>query len=552
MEKLNRCPANYVPLSPITFLERAGSVYSEQISIIYGSVRFTWAETLDRCLRLASALSSINISTGDVVAAVAPNIPAMYELQFGAPMAGAVLCCMNVRHDARTMSVILRHSEAKVVFVDYQFLETVRAAFNILSQTKAKMPFLVVIPELIGRETAKGYPSEMEYERFLSNADKDFKIRWPEDEWQAIALNYTSGTTANPKGVVYSHRGAYLNALASILMCGMISMPVYLWTVPLFHCNGWCFAWAMAAQGGTNVCLRNVTAEAIFDTIAMHKVTHLSGAPTVLNIIANAQPHERKPLHKIVEVVTGGAPPPSQILSTMDKLGFNVTHSYGLTETYGPASVCVWKPKWDSLSKEEQARLKARQGVPHLGLDGIDVKNPKTMESVQRDGKILGEVMIRGNTVMNGYFKDTEATTAAFDGGWFHTGDLGVMHPDGYIELKDRSKDIIISGGENVSTIEVESILYSHPEILEAAVVGRPDNYWGETACAFVKLKETKQATPESIIAFCRERLPHYMAPRTVIFGELPKTSTGKVQKNVLREKANALGSTSSRHQSKL
>jgi len=552
MEKLNRCPANYVPLSPITFLERAGSVYSEQISIIYGSVRFTWAETLDRCLRLASALSSINISTGDVVAAVAPNIPAMYELQFGAPMAGAVLCCMNVRHDARTMSVILRHSEAKVVFVDYQFLETVRAAFNILSQTKAKMPFLVVIPELIGRETAKGYPSEMEYERFLSNADKDFKIRWPEDEWQAIALNYTSGTTANPKGVVYSHRGAYLNALASILMCGMISMPVYLWTVPLFHCNGWCFAWAMAAQGGTNVCLRNVTAEAIFDTIAMHKVTHLSGAPTVLNIIANAQPHERKPLHKIVEVVTGGAPPPSQILSTMDKLGFNVTHSYGLTETYGPASVCVWKPKWDSLSKEEKARLKARQGVPHLGLDGIDVKNPKTMESVQRDGKIIGEVMIRGNTVMNGYFKDTEATTAAFDGGWFHTGDLGVMHPDGYIELKDRSKDIIISGGENVSTIEVESILYSHPEILEAAVVGRPDNYWGETACAFVKLKETKQATPESIIAFCRERLPHYMAPRTVIFGELPKTSTGKVQKNVLREKANALGSTSSRHQSKL
>lgn len=552
MEKLNRCPANYVPLSPITFLERAGSVYSEQISIIYGSVRFTWAETLDRCLRLASALSSINISTGDVVAAVAPNIPAMYELQFGAPMAGAVLCCMNIRHDARTMSVILRHSEAKVVFVDYQFLETVRAAFNILSETKAKMPFLVVIPELIGRETAKGYPSEMEYERFLSNADKDFKIRWPEDEWQAIALNYTSGTTANPKGVVYSHRGAYLNALASILMCGMMSMPVYLWTVPLFHCNGWCFAWAMAAQGGTNVCLRNVTAEAIFDTIAMHKVTHLSGAPTVLNIIANAQPHERKPLHKIVEVVTGGAPPPSQILSTMDKLGFNVTHSYGLTETYGPASVCVWKPKWDSLSKEEQARLKARQGVPHLGLDGIDVKNPKTMESVQRDGKILGEVMMRGNTVMNGYFKDTEATTAAFDGGWFHTGDLGVMHPDGYIELKDRSKDIIISGGENVSTIEVESILYSHPEILEAAVVGRPDNYWGETACAFVKLKETKQATPESIIAFCRERLPHYMAPRTVIFGELPKTSTGKVQKNVLREKAKALGSTSSRHQSKL
>lgn len=552
MEKLNRCPANYVPLSPITFLERAGIVYSEQTSIIYGSVWFTWAETFDRCLRLASALSSINISTGDVVAAVAPNIPAMYELQFGAPMAGAVLCCMNIRHDAHTMSTILRHSEAKVVFVDYQFLEVVHAAFNILSETNAKMPFLVVIPELDGRETSKVYHSDTEYERFLSNADKDFKIRWPEDEWQAIALNYTSGTTANPKGVVYSHRGAYLNSLVSILMCGMVSMPVYLWTVPMFHCNGWSFAWAMAAQGGTNVCLRNVTAETIFDAIATHKVTHLSGAPTVLNIIANAQPHERKPLHKIVEVVTGGAPPPSQILSTMDKLGFNVTHSYGLTETYGPASVCAWKPKWNSLSKEEQARLKARQGVPHLGLHGIDVKNPKTMESVPRDGRIIGEIMMRGNTVMNGYFKDTEATTEALDGGWFHTGDLGVMHPDGYIELKDRSKDIIISGGENVSTIEVESILYRHPEILEAAVVGRPDNYWGETPCAFVKLKETKKVTPENIIAFCRERLPHFMAPRTVIFGELPKTSTGKVQKNVLKEKAKALGSNSNTYQSKL
>lgn len=552
MEKLNRCPANYVPLSPITFLERAGIVYSEQTSIIYGSVRFTWAETFDRCLRLASALSSINISTGDVVAAVAPNIPAMYELQFGAPMAGAVLCCMNIRHDAHTMSTILRHSEAKVVFVDYQFLEVVHAAFNILSETNAKMPFLVVIPELDGRETSKVYHSDTEYERFLSNADKDFKIRWPEDEWQAIALNYTSGTTANPKGVVYSHRGAYLNSLVSILMCGMVSMPIYLWTLPMFHCNGWTFAWAMAAQGGTNVCLRNVTAETIFDAIATHKVTHLSGAPTVLNIIANAQPHERKPLHKIVEVVTGGAPPPSQILSTMDKLGFNVTHSYGLTETYGPASVCAWKPKWNSLSKEEQARLKARQGVRHLGLHGIDVKNPKTMESVPRDGRIIGEIMMRGNTVMNGYFKDTEATTEAFDGGWFHTGDLGVMHPDGYIELKDRSKDIIISGGENVSTIEVESVLYSHPEILEAAVVGRPDNYWGETPCAFVKLKETKKVTPENIIAFCRERLPHFMAPRTVIFGELPKTSTGKVQKNVLKEKAKALGSNSNRYQSKL
>ncbi|XP_057870088.1 butanoate--CoA ligase AAE1 isoform X1 [Cryptomeria japonica] len=553
MDNLNRCPANYMPLSPIIFLKRAGNVYREHTSVVYGSVRYTWAETLERCIRLASAISSLNISSGDVVAVVAPNIPAMYELQFGVPMAGAVLCCLNIRHDARTMSVLLRHSKAKVIFVDFQFLEVAHEVLNLFSQHKnAKMPILVLIPELNSRQNFQNTdPAYLTYESLLSNADKNFETRWPDDEWDSIALNYTSGTTSSPKGVVFSHRGAYLNSLACVLLCEMASMPVYLWTVPMFHCNGWSFAWAIAAQGGTNVCLRNVTASAIFDAIVEHKVTHLSGAPTVLNIIANAQPHEIKPVTHSVQMVTGGAPPPAAMLYTMTKLGFHMVHSYGLTETYGPSSVCAWKPQWDSLPQEQQAKLKARQGVPHLGLWGIDVKNPETMESVYADGKTIGEVMIKGNTVMKGYFNDVAATEAAFDGGWFRTGDLGVMHPDGYIELKDRSKDIIISGGENVSTIEVESILYDHPEILEAAVVGRPDEFWGETPCAFVKLKEPKQVTAESIIAFCRARLPHFMAPKTVIFQDLPRSSTGKVQKVELKQKAKALGSIT-KPQSKL
>ncbi|KAH9288451.1 hypothetical protein KI387_032568 [Taxus chinensis] len=553
MDKLIRCEANYTPLSPIVFLERAAKVYRDCTSVVYGSIRFTWEETLDRCVRLASALSSLNISTGDVVAVVAPNIPAMYELQFGVPMAGAVLCCFNIRHDAHTMSVLLRHSEAKTVFVDYQFLQVVHEALNELSQQKnAKMPILVLIPELNSKQTPQKIDSaDLTYESLLSNADKNFKTRWPEDEWDTIALNYTSGTTSSPKGVLYSHRGAYLNALASVLMCEMMSMPVYLWTVPMFHCNGWSFSWAIAAQGGTNVCLRNVTAKGIFDAIVLHKVTHLSGAPTVLNIIANAQSHERKTVPHIVQVVTGGAPPPPTILSAMAKLGFHLVHSYGLTETYGPSTVCAWKPEWNSLPEEQQAKLKARQGVPHLGLWGVDVKDAKTMESIQPDGKTIGEVMMKGNTVMKGYLNDMASTEAAFDGGWFRTGDLAVMHPDGYIEIKDRSKDIIISGGENVSTIEVESVLYSHPEILEAAVVGRPDEYWGETSCAFVKLKGPNQVTSESIISFCRARLPHFMAPKAVIFQDLPKTSTGKVQKAVLKQKAKALGSIT-KHQSKL
>jgi acyl-CoA synthetase (AMP-forming)/AMP-acid ligase II len=380
----------------------------------------------------------------------------------------------------------------------------------------------------------------------------DFEVRWPKDEWDPISLNYTSGTTSSPKGVIYSHRGAYLNSFAAVLLSEMSSMPVYLWCVPMFHCNGWCLTWAVAAQGGTNVCQRNVTAKDIFENIAQHKVTHLGGAPTVLNMIINASARDRKPLPGKVSVMTGGAPPPSHVLYKMEELGFHVTHAYGLTETYGPGTVCTWKPEWASLPRESQAKIKARQGVQHLGLEELDIKDPVTMKSVPADAKTMGEVMFRGNTVMNGYLKNLKATKDAFNGGWFRSGDLGVKHPDGYIELKDRSKDIIISGGENISSIEVESVLFSHPAVLEAAIVGRPDDYWGETPCAFVKLKDGCNANSEELIKFCRDHLPHYMAPRTVVFQELPKTSTGKVQKFVLKEKAKAMGSISKGNTSRL
>lgn len=527
------------------------------MAIVYGRVKFTWRDTLERCTRLASAITHLGISRGDVVAALAPNIPAMYELHFGVPMAGAVLCTLNIRHDSTMVSTLLKHSEAKMIFVDYQLLDTAQEALEILSKTRTKLPRLVLIPECdkLQPTISNSGPTvagDLEYETLIAMGKTDFDIRWPNDEWDPIALNYTSGTTSRPKGVIYSHRGAHLNSLAAVLLNEMGSMPVYLWTVPMFHCNGWCLTWGVAAQGGTNVCLRNVTAKGIFDSISQHRVTHMGGAPTVLNMIINAPVGDQRPLPGKVAVMTGGAPPPPQVLFNMKELGFGVFHSYGLTETYGPGTVCTWKPEWDLLPPDKQAKINARQGLHHLGMEEVDIKDPVTMKSVPPDAKTIGEVMFRGNTVMNGYLKDIKATEESFKGGWFRSGDLGVKHPDGYIELKDRSKDIIISGGENISTIEVEAVLFSHPAILEAAVVGRPDDHWGETPCAFVKLKEGCNANANEIIKFCRDKLPHYMAPKTVVFNDLPKTSTGKTQKYILKEKAKAMGSLSKRSSSKM
>ncbi|KAG6422942.1 hypothetical protein SASPL_113325 [Salvia splendens] len=546
-----KCSANYVPLSPISFLERSAIVYRDRTSIVHGDINFTWKQTHERCRRLASALCRRGISRGDVVASLAPNIPETYELHFAVPMAGAILSTLNIRHDSAMVAVLLSHSQAKIIFVDYQFLDIANGALKVLSEKGSPLPSLILIPDPHDSVSRPKLGTEItEYEFLLAEGEAEFAVVRPDDECDPISLNYTSGTTSSPKGVVYSHRGAYLNSMAAILLNEMQSMPMYLWTVPMFHCNGWCLTWAVAAQGGTNVCIRNVTAKGIFDSIAKHRVTHMGGAPTVLNMIINALPSERRPLPGRVTVMTGAAPPPPRVLFEMEEQGFNITHAYGLTETYGPGTICTWQPEWDSLPLEARAKLKARQGVPHLGMEELDIKDPVTMQSVARDGNTVGEVMFRGNTVMNGYLNDAKATEEAFQGGWFHTGDLGVIHPDGYIELKDRSKDIIISGGENISTIEVESVIFSHPAVLEAAVVGRPDEHWGETPCAFLKLKEGHAATAQEIISYCRERLPHYMAPRTVVFEELPKTSTGKTQKFVLRAKAKAMGSLSK--QSKL
>lgn len=549
MEGTIRCDANYVPLSPISFLERSAVVYRDRLSVVYGDhVKFTWRQTRDRCVKLASSLvSRFRIVRGDVVAVLAPNIPEMYELHFAIPMAGAVLCSLNIRHDSTMVSTLLKHSNAKLIFVDYQFIDVAKGAIELMSKSTVTVPQIVLIPD------SGQISGQIDYEALLATGSLDFEIRRPNDECDPIALNYTSGTTSSPKGVVYSHRGAYLNSLAAVLLNDMPSMSVYLWTVPMFHCNGWCMTWALAAQGGTNVCLRAVTAKGVFDSISQYKVTHMGGAPTVLNMIINAPATERRlPLPGKVTVMTGGAPPPSQVVFSMEGLGFDVCHSYGLTETYGPGTVCTWKPEWDPLPLETRAKIKSRQGVNHLGLEEVDVKDPVTMKSVPWDAKTIGEVMLRGNTVMNGYLKDTKATQEAFRNGWFRSGDLGVRHSDGYIELKDRSKDIIISGGENISTIEVESVLFRHPAVLDAAVVGRPDDHWGETPCAFVKVKEGYEINSDELIEYCRKNLPRYMAPRTVVFEELPKTSTGKTQKFVLRERAKAMGSLPARGKSKL
>ncbi|KAI3969754.1 hypothetical protein MKW92_004958 [Papaver armeniacum] len=546
MEGLVKCSANYVPLSAISFLERSAIAYGNRVSVIYGTLKFTWRQTLDRCLKLASSLTQLGISRGDVVATLSPNVPAMYELHFGVPMAGAILCTLNTRHDSAMVSILLKHSEAKIIFVDYQFLDVARGSLDLLSKANCTLPRLVLISDSDNSSKTINIStsSDLEYEKLLELGDPEFDIRRPNDEFDPISINYTSGTTSSPKGVVFSHRGSYLNSLATVMLHGMGAMPVYLWTVPMFHCNGWCLTWGVAAQGGTNVCLRNVTPKGIYDSIALHKVTHMGAAPTVLNMIVNAPGNDRRPLPCKVNIMTGGSAPPAGIIFKMEELGFNVSHLYGLTETYGPATICAWQPEWDSLPPDERAKKKSRQGVQHIGVE-VDIKNPVTLKSVPDDGKTMGEVMFRGNTVMNGYFKDLKATGEALSGGWFRSGDLAVKHSDGFIEVKDRSKDIVISGGENISTIEVESVLFSHPSIFEAAVVGRPDNHWGETPCAFVKLKDGCSANAEEIIQFCKDRLPHYMAPKTIVFADLPKTSTGKTQKYILREKAKSMGSLS-------
>ena len=535
-ENLDRNEANFAPLTPLSLIRRAASVYPDRTSVIHGKRSFSWSETYGRCRRLASALSQRGVGKDDTVAVMAANIPALYEAHFGVPMTGAVLNAINTRLDAATVAFILDHGEAKVLLTDREFAPVIAEA---LTQCKTK-PLVIDIDDEAVDEGA--FLGEMEYEAFLESGDPDFAWSPPTDEWDSIALNYTSGTTGNPKGVVYHHRGAYLLAAGNILTWSLPPHPVYLWTLPMFHCNGWCFPWTLAAVAGTSVCLRKVTAENIFTAIHESGVTHFCGAPIVLNMVINATEEERgASLPHKVEVMTAAAPPPAAVLQRMEEQGFHITHVYGLTEVYGPATVCAWHEEWSLLPIEQQATLKSRQGVGYAVLEDLMVGDPATLEPVPRDGETMGEVFMRGNIVMKGYLKNPEATREAFRGGWFHTGDLGVMHKDGYIELRDRAKDIIISGGENISTIEVEGVLYRHPAVLEAAVVARPDEKWGETPCAFVTLKDGAKISEEEIIAFCRENMAHFKCPKTVVFGLLPKTSTGKVQKYVLRERAGSL-----------
>ncbi|MGF1624183.1 MAG: acyl-CoA synthetase [Alphaproteobacteria bacterium] len=530
---LGRGAANHMPLTPLSMIARTARIFPDRPAVIDGDRRFTWAETYARCRRLASALASAGVGRGDTVAVMAPNIAALYEAHFGVPMAGAVLNALNTRLDPATIAFILEHGEAKVLIVDTEYAPIVAKALAQL----ANPPLVVDIVD-----PAASLPEArlggVDYEAFLAGGDPDFAWAMPADEWDAIALNYTSGTTGNPKGVVYHHRGAALLATDNILVWGLSGHPVYLWTLPMFHCNGWCFPWTLAALAGTSVCLRKVEAGAIYGAIADHGVTHLCGAPIVMNLLVNHPENDRPQFDREIQMMTAASAPPAAVLAAMAGIGFRVTHVYGLTEVYGPAVVCAWQEAWDALPVPEQARIKARQGVRYPNLPGLMVADPETMAPAPPDGATMGEVLMRGNIVMKGYLKNPGATEQAFRGGWFHTGDLGVMHPDGYIELKDRSKDIIISGGENISTIEVESVLYHHPAVLEAAVVARPDEKWGESPCAFVALKEGATASAEDIVAFCRERLAGFKVPKTVIFGPLPKTSTGKVQKFVLRQQA--------------
>jgi fatty-acyl-CoA synthase len=532
---LDKNAANFVPLSPLTFLDRAASVYPDHPAVIYHRLRRGWREVEVRCRRLASALVRRGISDGQTVAVLASNLPEMFECHFAVPMAGAVLNTINIRLDAETIAFILSHGEARALIVDPEFSDVAERALRLLEARP--LVINIVDPQFQGGKRL----GEVTYDDLLAEGDPAFVWTGPTDEWQAISLNYTSGTTGNPKGVVYHHRGAYLNAISNILTWNMAQHPVYLWTLPMFHCNGWCFPWTVAAATGTNVCLRHVRADAIFEAIRTEKVDHFCGAPIVLNALLHAPDNVRSGLDGAVKVMTAGAAPPAAVIEGMERIGFRVTHVYGLTEVYGPAVVCAWHDRWDALPIEQRAALKARQGVRYLMLEGLMVADPDTLAPIPRDGRTIGEIFMRGNNVMKGYLKNPTATEEAFAGGWFHSGDLAVWHEDGYVEIKDRSKDIIISGGENISSIEVEDVLYRHPAIVEAAVVARPDDKWGETPCAFVTLKEGASASADEIIAFCRERMARFKVPKTVVFGPLPKTSTGKIQKFQLRERAREL-----------
>ncbi|QTP54293.1 acyl-CoA synthetase [Billgrantia sulfidoxydans] len=533
-QDLPKTPANFVPLSPLTFIERSASIYPDYPAVVHGDIRRSWSETWARCRRLASALEKRGIKPGETVAVMLPNVPAMFEAHFGVPLAGCVLNTLNIRLDAEAIAYMLEHGEAQAVLVDPEFAGVIEDAVSRL----AIKPLVVDVDDAL-YEGESRHIGELEYEALLAEGDPDYAYQLPEDEWQAISLNYTSGTTGKPKGVVYHHRGAYLNAVSNILEWAMPHHPVYLWTLPMFHCNGWCFPWTIAANAGTSVCLRRVDPKRIMDLIADEKVTHFSGAPIVLNGLVNLPAEQKREFDHPVKVTTAGAAPPASVIAGVEKLGIEVTHVYGLTEVYGPVTVCAWREAWDELPLEQRVRIKARQGVRYHMLEALCVADPSTLEPVPKDGETIGEILMRGNNVMKGYLKNEAATEQALEGGWYHTGDLAVWHPDGYIEIKDRSKDIIISGGENISTIEVEDAIYSHPAVEEAAVVAKPDEKWGETPCAFVKLKVGfGEVTEADIIEHCRQHLARFKVPKTVIFTELPKTSTGKIQKFVLREEA--------------
>ena len=533
---LDKNAANFAPLTPLSLIAWSAYVYPRKTAVVHGRRRFTWAETYARCRRLASALGSRGIGVGDTVAAMLSNTPEMYECHFGVPMSGAVLNTLNTRLDADALAFMLEHGEAKVLLTDREYASTVGPALERL-RTK---PLIIEVDDSHYQGPGDSL-GEIEYEAFLATGSEDYPWTPPADESAPLTLNYTSGTTGNPKGVVYHHRGAFLESVGNVMMWPLPPRAVYLWTLPMFHCNGWGYTWAVTAMSGTHVCLRRVDPPLVFQVIARERVTHMCGAPTVLTMLIQTPPEQRTRFEQVVELQTGGSSPPAKVIRAMSEMGFNVTHLYGLTEVHGPSTLCAPQEAWERLELGARAEKLARQGVRYPTLDGQIVADPKTLRPVPSDGRTIGEVLLRGNTVMLGYLKDRAATDAAFEGGWFHTGDLAVQHPDGYIEIRDRAKDIIISGGENISSIEVEIALNKHPAVLMSAVVARPDEKWGETPCAFVQLRPDAQASAEELIGFCRENLPHFAVPRTVVFGALPTTSTGKVQKYTLRERARAL-----------